>query len=91
MEAIQKAEKDSVKRRQGGVLAHGVGVYIEIPNRGSEVHRRCSLTSNRANTKKRFLKLLSYMKEVFVSVSIPVIIGTFVYFTLDAIMHALHR
>jgi hypothetical protein len=91
MEAVRKAGKDSLKSQQGRAAADDVGSYTEIQKHGPAIGIPCLLTSSKADTNKGFIKFLSYVKEVFVSVTIPVIVGTFVYLTLNAIIHALLR
>jgi hypothetical protein len=91
MERVGKAQRGSAKWQQGEAVPDDVGVHREIQNDGSGMDRCCRSEPNRANTKNRDIKFLRYLQEVFVSVIIPVIVGTFMYLTLNAIIQALLR
>jgi hypothetical protein len=91
MEMVRKTEKGSAKWQQGEAVADDGGVHREIQNDGSGMDRSCRLTPNGAKTKNGDIKFLRYLREVFVSVIIPVIVGTFMYLTLNAIIQALLR
>ena len=91
MKTLRKTAEDNAKSKQGRAAVDDVRVCSEIQDYKSRMDRCRSPTPDRANGKERYAEFLGYMREAFVSVTVPLIVGTFTYLTLNAIIHALLR